>query len=292
MPVTETRGPGEIRETEATGKIKSVYDDIMASLRVPFVDLAFRVLAQQPDFLEIAWQQLKPNVTTVYFEEQADEIRSRAVDATAGLGAPPRPEPAAADALKVFHYADAKLLLAICGLRAAVSGQYPALQTLLAAQKRQIPPGIPVSAGAIDEIEPGGADERVALIFDDIKATLNVDIVDSDYRALALWPDYLAWAWQTLKPLMASAEYGSLQLGLRRTAESAITAFPFRLELSPQTLRLCGMADRDVDDVRSTLDNFCERLSGRVANAAFLSVGVNGQYGARRSPFPVTAGGS
>jgi hypothetical protein len=286
MVSAEPGAAREVPEQEATGKIKSIYDDLKSSMRVPIVDSSFRLLAGYPYFFETAWQQLKPNVLTVYFEERADDLRSRAVEGTARLGAPPRPGADASDVLKVFHYLDSKLLLAMLSMRGAVGGQYPLLQTLSSAQKRQIPPGIPANAPEIQEVDSDGADDHIRAIFDDVRR-VDLGLVKSDYRALAKWPDYLGWAWQSLKPVMGSGEYASLRRALRRTAEAALVALPFRLELSPHTLRSCGLAEADIDAVRSTLDRLCAVLSGTVANVAYLSIGADGDYGASRSPFPL-----
>ena len=52
-------------------------------------------------------------------------------------------------------------------------------------------------------------DPHIETIFVDIKDTLSLPSVNSDYRTLALWPDYLSLAWQRLKPLTQSSAYGS-----------------------------------------------------------------------------------
>jgi hypothetical protein len=275
-----------VPEAEATGKVKATYDDIRDSLRTPNVSLLFRVLAGYPDFLEVAWQQLKPNVITVYFETRADEIRSRAVEGTARLGAPPRPDPPAAAVLRVYHYVYPKLLLAACAMRCSLTGQYPLLLCLPSSQKRQIRTGVPADSPQIEEVEPAAAGERVAGVFSDIQATLSSEFVGGGFSALAQWPDYLGWAWQSLKPVIASPEYESLRSELRRTAEAALAALPFRIDLSPHVLRLAGLNDSDLDGVRRVLDRFYAYSPGQVANVAFLSIGADGQYGASRSPFP------
>jgi hypothetical protein len=44
-------------------------------------------------------------------------------------------------------------------------------------------------------------------VFRDIKKTLGLSQINSDYRTLALWPDYLEAAWKGLKPVTQSDEY-------------------------------------------------------------------------------------
>jgi alkylhydroperoxidase/carboxymuconolactone decarboxylase family protein YurZ len=44
---------------EATGKVKEVYDDIMATKKIDFVPNFWQALSNNPDHLEATWQKLK-----------------------------------------------------------------------------------------------------------------------------------------------------------------------------------------------------------------------------------------
>lgn len=287
MAITGLSRLPEVAEEDAPAPIKAIYDDVRATLRVPMVNLIFRVLAGQPDYLHLAWRQLKPNAATVFFEESADVIRARAVDGVAGLATPPGAEPAAvANALRIFHYVNPKLLLAVAALRAATSGQYPQLEELPAGAKRQIAPGVPEGASAPATVDPSSASPAVAALFDDITSTLGLPVVNSDYRALAAWPSYLESAWTALKPLTQRAEYLALNRDLRAMADEAVMVFPFRIETNPHTLRHCGLSERDIDTVRFTLDQFYRLLPGLIVNVSFFAAGAFDRDAARTSPFP------
>jgi hypothetical protein len=68
MTEVETPVPTELSEQDATGKLKTMYDEMKMSLRVPSVPRIFRLLAAEyPDYLQVAWVSLKPNVRTVFF---------------------------------------------------------------------------------------------------------------------------------------------------------------------------------------------------------------------------------
>lgn len=279
----------EISEEDAEGKVKAVYDDIKVTLRVPIVNLIFRILASQhPDYLQVAWRALQPNVRTLYFEKQSDQLRRRAVEGMISLGGTP-PSAGGADAatvLRVFHYINPKLLLIVAALRSATVGQQPKLQELPAEDKRQMPLGIPEGAQPLRMVDPAEADERVSALFADIQQTLGLSVLNSDYRALAVWPDFLESAWHALKPVTQQAEYRTLQRELMRAAGEVVTSLPFRMELNPHTLRHCGMSEQDIDGVRATLDRFHQLLPGLVANVSFFASGVLGRDQALLSPFP------
>ena len=48
-----------IKESEAAGRVREVFEEIKATLGVPFVPQIFRALAVRPDQLEMIWIQIK-----------------------------------------------------------------------------------------------------------------------------------------------------------------------------------------------------------------------------------------
>lgn len=48
-----------MKESEAAGKVKVIFEEIKATLQVPFVPEVFRAMAFKPDQLEAIWTQAK-----------------------------------------------------------------------------------------------------------------------------------------------------------------------------------------------------------------------------------------
>ena len=48
-----------MQESEATGKVKEVFEDIKNTLGIPFVPTLFLALGKKPDQLEAIWTQIK-----------------------------------------------------------------------------------------------------------------------------------------------------------------------------------------------------------------------------------------
>ena len=48
-----------MEETQATGRVKEIFEEIKSTLEVPFVPQLFRALATRPKQLEAAWIQVK-----------------------------------------------------------------------------------------------------------------------------------------------------------------------------------------------------------------------------------------
>ena len=67
-----------MEESEATGKVKTVFDEIKATLEVPFVPQLFRALAAKPEQLEAVWTQVKG-----LFGSGALDVKTKALAALA-----------------------------------------------------------------------------------------------------------------------------------------------------------------------------------------------------------------
>ncbi len=48
-----------INETDATGKVKELYEEIMKELGIDFVPNMYKVMAHKPDFLETQWRKTR-----------------------------------------------------------------------------------------------------------------------------------------------------------------------------------------------------------------------------------------
>ena len=48
-----------VRESEASGKVKEIYEDIKATMEWPFVPETFQMIALNPDHLESYWAHYK-----------------------------------------------------------------------------------------------------------------------------------------------------------------------------------------------------------------------------------------
>ncbi len=48
-----------MEESEATGKVKAIFEEIKATLQIPFVPEIFRALGSKADQLEAVWTQVK-----------------------------------------------------------------------------------------------------------------------------------------------------------------------------------------------------------------------------------------
>jgi len=50
---------GMVAETEATGRVKQIYEEIRNTLGIDFVPNLYKVMAAKPDYLEANWNKVK-----------------------------------------------------------------------------------------------------------------------------------------------------------------------------------------------------------------------------------------
>jgi hypothetical protein len=279
----------EVSEDDAAGNVKGIYDEIKSVLRVPFVPTLFRSLAVTPDCLQLAWRQLQTNAQTVYFERSADALRLVAVNFVGESGnAPSLPEDVA-NVVRVMHYIDPKLLIAVTVLRAATTGQRPRMEQLPDADKRRVVPGAPQTMVTPRFTPLPATDPVVQSVIADAQATLGLPQIVGGLRLLASWPELLESCWGGFKPFVESDAYRRAGRDLRLAAEEVVLDLPFRMDLSPHTLRHAGLTEADLDRVRLTLNRFHASLVVSVLFSAFLASGAFGAADAAQSPFPADA---
>lgn len=195
----------EMMPGQARDRMKPVYEEIQASLRVPFVNLIFRVLANFPDYFVPAWEGIVPIVRSRDFEQSADELRARAaledMPGKADFSAEVDSELRALN--DTIHYVLPKLLVV-----ATLLGEGDALSNAShRAGSAEIPRGVANGAAKVGMLDPEQAPESVARLFDRIKEAHGHPLVSSYFRALGQWPEVLEALWSELEPIVGSETY-------------------------------------------------------------------------------------
>jgi hypothetical protein len=72
----------------ATPDIRTVYQDIMATLGLPFVNTDYRALARWPSYFILAWNDLKTHLGTAAYERMAQGMHDEMFAAAADLPNP------------------------------------------------------------------------------------------------------------------------------------------------------------------------------------------------------------
>ncbi len=80
-----------------TGETQAVYDDVMATLGLPFVNTDYRAFARWPAYFALAWSDLKSVVQSAEYEPLVATVHARAEDLARRL---PNPGGLSGDALR------------------------------------------------------------------------------------------------------------------------------------------------------------------------------------------------
>lgn len=276
-----------VRESEARGRVAEIYQEIMGALGVPQVNVVFQAYAVYPEFLERFWTAAKPIVHTQEFFDLADRLGAEAYTRMHNYFAIPdlcdgvTKQGLSSDARRdltgmaeLFHYNNPLLLL-------LTAAQMQAFETRIGTPRPTAPADHPVFSEKPVLIEEAEAPPAIRRIYDDIRRTFGLPMVNTDYCAFARWPDFLEGYWPALKNIAQSPIYQESQQGMRESAWNLARELPVSLDLSASKLIDDGMNDDQVSDVFRITELFVHALSGLVLNVAVAKIGLEG--GTRRA---------
>lgn len=270
-----SRTPQPIAEHEARGDTARIYHEIRQTLRVSGVNLNFRTWAAFPRFFPMMWAAMQPVAAEQPFESAADGLRARAADlaltlpalnVSAAIGESQRYQ--IDRALALYHYINPKLLLFTVLVRRGLTGQQAPSGAWRTVAAPAVPFGPPPEMPAMEMVDERPSDARLRRLFGDIKATLQLSSVNSDYRTLALWPDYLAPAWLALKPIVETDAYRNAAAALSRAASATAGEFPTPIGFNLRRLKARG---EDAAAVVEVTNRFERLLAPLILNIALLA---------------------
>jgi halocarboxylic acid dehydrogenase DehI len=281
-----------IEEHEAEGEIERIFHEIRSTLRVTGVDLSFRVWAAFDRVLPAIWEALRPNLETRAFEHGADRLRAESVESAALLGKVrafstvslgPSQRYQLQKALDLYHYLNPKLLLLTSALVQSLKGEGIGGREIVPGECELIERGAPAGMAPM-EMEPEEPRDREARrIFADVGRTLDSSWIHSEYRAIALWPEYLKAAWRDLKPIVRTERYRSASEDLRARAREMARGLPYPVPLSSAHLEELGA---DAESIFDTTASFERLLPPLLLNVALLQLERQTVEEVSVSPYP------
>lgn len=288
-PVTESAVP------QWRDEIERVYHDVKQTLRVNGVPLNFRAWAAWGEFFPAMWDAMRDNAETQTFEDAGSRLRVAGLEAATRLGKPDAVSRVTLGeseafqiraALDLYYYVDPKLLLFTCALRLALEGHVTGAFTMTmptTVQPEKIERGIPRNMISMEMVEEEQAQNHLRGVFEDIKKTVGLERIQSEYRTLALWPDYLEAAWTALKPITQRPEYHREVDMIRDLGRQLATALPFPIGLTRQTIEELGA---DSDEVAEGIEKFERFLPALILNISLLQLDWKAMHFLEVSPFP------
>jgi hypothetical protein len=228
----------ELAETQATGRIATIYDEIRRFSGVPYVSSLQRYLATLPGVLEWAWGTLRPAMVSGVIPEtgwglaadlrlppaspvSVQRLRDWAIDA-AGLASIRN---IAANFVRV---SPVNLVTGAC-IRLLVTGTAPSGPGLSAAWT---PPAmLPPMPGNVDPnaLPPG----QRAVLMRFATEVAGTPFIPALYRQVAHWPQVLAWLAAELGPRLAAPETAAARTAFQAAARDAAPGIVATLRAPP-----------------------------------------------------------
>ena len=288
----------QIEHEEATGELKETYDDIEATLRVPWVAFACRVMSAFPSFLPQAFCVAKPHHSTRHAERAADSIRRNAVLPNCGLR-DPRPQLKALGwsdgklkelilVLDAFNYGNPKYLLLITGWSEAIQGRNPSGKSLSDEDAMPIPRGMPAGVPMLHHmVDENTATAEVLGLYQRVKNIHYHHGPSSDYRLLANYPDYLSIALDdAIAPVVRTPEYDAKQRDLIAEARKWVHTLPGPVGVSAEALmKTCK--PHEIAGLTGLLFMYQRFIADIMIDIIRLKQAFDGDVAAGTSPFPI-----
>jgi hypothetical protein len=283
MPLTRKRRLPLVSEADATGRILEIYEEIKSDLGVPHVNLIFQAYAACPRFLELMWTMMRPVVATQEFFATSYRLGAEAYTATHNYFSVPDlcehirtvhfstgAQHEITDVVELFHYNN-PLLLLIAAVQMQAFEDGPAHPRAADAGASH-----PVFTQRPIRITEDAAPPPIRRIYEDMKRTLGLAYVNTDFQAFARWPDFFSVYWNGLKPVLTSPLYSESKHTLRESALAFAVELPNAPQLSLDQAQEFGIDHAEMTVATHITEEFLDALSGLLLNIAFAKIALEG----------------
>jgi hypothetical protein len=237
-----------IEPSQAPPEIQACLSEIQDTLGIPWTPANWRAYAMYPSVMQLFWERLKPATQTESFLENAIAITERVYRDTSDWYLPSyqidvneAQRHQIQRVLNAFTFGNPQLLIQQIALSRTLAGEVVGQEGN--ADVRRGPNAYQHSEiQLIGEQSVREMSAQMQQVYRDIKQTLGVPIVNSDYQALARWSGFFLAAWEDIKLWRERPEYQLLKQDIVRRAQNAAS-------------RLCPVVAIGEREVRDRLDN-------------------------------------
>ncbi|HZO87665.1 MAG TPA: halocarboxylic acid dehydrogenase DehI family protein [Chthonomonadaceae bacterium] len=268
-----------IAQNQTPPEAQALLEDIQNTLGIPWQPANWRTYARYPDLLRLFWERVKPATATEPFLEDALAITERAYqDAMQWYWPSYQVDTTEAERERIaweidaFEFGNPQLLILQVALSRALQGQ-------TVGQPGSNPPRrapSPYRQPQIEMVDAEHAPPDVRQLYESIKQTLGLPLVNSDYQALAKWPEFLRGAWEDIKPWRDREEYQRLIAELTQMAEERADRLRPEIGFDEGEIRAALAGQADLEEIRQQVDTFTRLLPGLIVNDALFRISAGG----------------
>ena len=266
-------------EVRAEGETRALYDETKRVLQVPWMGVVTMAYAHYLPFYRALWAGARPIFESAQLVDACRGLRRDVESRVAALDPPPISRrlgalgyaPGEVDQIRqmveVFSHGNFLYAVLATLTRVAMEGQaLPPRRGATRFEGRHAPEvSVPLVL-----MEAHHVDAPTRALYGDIRSTLGLPFVNTDYRALARWPSYFHLAWGELKPVVATASYESTVRGLHEALVECARALPNPGGLSAEEVRAAAAGSGPFEEVLAVCRLFQWLLPGLIVNVAFF----------------------
>lgn len=264
----------------ATGKIAEWYTDTKEVLQVPWMGVVTMAFAYYPTFFGELWQGIREICQSTRFVNSCTELRaiaekrtqelqpSRLTEKLTEIGYAPKEVSAIRQMNEIFsHGNQAYAIIATIARHLLESGEMESELQAEPYDGRHAPDyEVPFML-----MEAHHADQPTRDLYEQIKKTLSLPFVNTDYRAFARWPSYFSLAWQDLQDKAGSTLHEGICTELHnRLREMVAVELPNPNNLSAAKLQKAAQNDASLEEVLEVCRLFQWLLPGLITNVAYF----------------------
>lgn len=268
-----------IWEYKATGELYETYEAYKKRLQIPWVGVVTMAYAHYAETFKVWWEALAPIVATQDYVDQAMALREKVETAIESLDPPPirnrlleigyttRELDEIIDMMDVITHGNFMQVAAVFLLPMALEGIEPGSFKKMSPKAAAHGPKVQTPFVLV---EPHHALQDVQEIYSDIKETLGLPFVNTDYRCFARWPSYFTRAWTDLRPALETTSYDSLVNDMHNAIVETAVSMPNPTGVRAKDLITAANKDASLEEVLNTTRLFAWLLPGLVTNVAFF----------------------
>ena len=259
--------------------LKQRYEAMKAAFQVPWMGVVTMAFAHYRNFYDTLWDGLAPLCVSNEFVTACRDLRAVAETGVpdlaplpiagrlAAVGYAPREIDAIRGVIEAFSHGNFPYLLTATMARVLLEGHELSRERVVTPLAER---DAPILSAPLVLMEAHHADAPTRAIYEDIKATIGLPFVNTDYRALARWPSYFATAWGDLRSRIATPPHEALAQSVHDRAVETARKLPNPGGLTSRALRVAAERDGALPEILETVRLFQWLLPGLATNVAFF----------------------
>lgn len=266
-------------EYKADGDLRDAYEAYKKTMQIPWVGVVTMAYAHYRTFFDTWWQAMEPVVGSQTYVDSAFALKQQVETRIANLNPPPITQRLLAlgyserelaeirDMIDVITHGNFMQIPAVFSARLLLEGEPLIGNTTIGkkAKSHHMQVDTPFIL-----MEPHHGLGDIHTLYSDVKATLGLPFVNTDYRCFSRWPSYFDMAWKDLRDLISTSHYESFVGDIHETIVETARQLPNPTHITPEALQEAAAKDGNMEQVLKTTRLFSWLLPGLVTNVAYF----------------------